>query len=75
MTEERDRSEQIKSALCACGCGQPWAKWCRACNLVYTAEHVNPALHRCPPFERVVPAPAAVAEVEEKPKKRRRRSG
>ena len=68
VTDERDRSETIKSALCACGCGKPWVKWCRACNLVYAAEHADPGSHRCPPFERPVPA-----GVEEKPKKRRQR--
>ena len=45
-------------ACCACGCGKPWEKWCRHCNLVYAAEHVERALHRCRP-EVEAPPPAA----------------
>ena len=42
-----DRSEIIKSALCAAGCGAPWKKWHRQCNLVFCNVHVND--HECKP--------------------------
>lgn len=49
-----DRSEVIKSALCAAGCGAPWAKWHRQCNLVFCDVHVSD--HECKPVNlRIFP--------------------
>ena len=42
-----DRSEIIKSALCSAGCGAPWKKWHRQCNLVFCDVHAND--HECKP--------------------------
>lgn len=49
-----DRSEIIKSATCAAGCGAPWAKWHKQCNLVFCTAHVND--HECKPVNlRIFP--------------------
>ena len=33
-------NEAYPDATCAYkGCGQPWVKWCRKCNLVYCVMH------------------------------------
>jgi len=58
-----DRSEIIKSATCTAGCGAPWKKWHRQCNLVFCSAHVDS--HECKPVGlRVFP--------EQKPAKKRR---
>jgi hypothetical protein len=49
-----DRSEIIKPALCAAGCGAPWKEWHRGCNLVFCDVHVND--HECNPMKtRIFP--------------------
>lgn len=63
----RDPGETIKSATCAAGCGAPWKKWHRDCNLVFCEAHVDAASHQCsPPNIRMFP--------EEKKTVRKRRS-
>lgn len=41
-------------ALCVAGCGLPWEKWCRPCNLVYCTNHADPAFHKCRTVEEPV---------------------
>lgn len=45
--QERDRGEVMPAALCACGCGKPWTKWCKGCNLVYCDKHAPNTKHPC----------------------------
>jgi hypothetical protein len=51
-------------AKCCSGCGTPWEKWCRGCNLVYCVQHAEPKVHVCrslaePPKAEPEPPPAA----------------
>lgn len=41
-------------ARCVAGCGLLWEKWCRGCNLVYCANHADPAFHKCRSLEEPV---------------------
>lgn len=48
-------------------CGTAWEKWCRHCNLVFCAAHVDPVAHQCP---RVPKEPLVVPVVEPAPKRK-----
>jgi hypothetical protein len=62
-----DRSEVIKSALCTAGCGAPWKKWHRACNLVFCDAHIND--HECRPVNtRIFPGEQPKTARKRKPK-------
>lgn len=37
------------------GCQNGWEKWCRYCNCVFCAAHVEPPAHRCPKAPESLP--------------------
>jgi len=48
---QREEPQVFPATLCAAGCGKPYEKWCRQCNLVYCKEHVDRQRHKCKPDE------------------------
>lgn len=68
MNESKRVPEIFPPALCAAGCRKVWEKWCKWCNIVFCAAHIERDQHKCRPDE-VRPYPGKkVARVKMLPK-------
>ena len=68
---KNDPAEIFLPVLCATGCNSKWSKWCRGCNLVFCASHIDMDVHQCKRSD--LKRGIGDCGLSEKPKKTRRR--
>jgi hypothetical protein len=66
---KRDDPEVYSLPLCASDCRKLWEKYCRGCNLVFCADHVEREKHGCANRDQRPPAAAKPEKRVKKPKK------